>query len=82
MHAGAHRAFRAWRTAGNDLGKDERVEPKRRRGVAIGKKEVEGHGFRWLRAIHSDGIQLNNFTTFFTTWGIKKPRKSLTYRAS
>ena len=42
MHAGAHRAFRAWRTAGNGFEKDERVEPKRRRGVAIGKKEVEG----------------------------------------
>ena len=41
MHAGAHRAFGAWRTAGNDLGKDKRVEPKRRRGVAIVKKEVE-----------------------------------------
>jgi len=31
MYAGAHRAFGAWRTAGNDFGKDKRVEPKRRR---------------------------------------------------
>jgi hypothetical protein len=42
MQAGAHRAFRAWCTAGNDLGKDVHIEPKRRRGVALVKKEVQG----------------------------------------